>query len=205
MSPDSVLAIGEVPARDYAPARRLVASAFAMEPFAFGMFGDSAIVRFAGMAHHYEAWPSASNPVVIGATAGGHLVGVVLATLPGECGLCDAPLPSFDGDGAVADRIDYEFHVAARRAHGANDLGPHARVETVVTEPTLHGSGIGRVLVGSAIEHLRLLKVESVVLECLTTRARFYEHLGFRCVDEFDDPSGPGLRFVLMSSLINST
>lgn len=158
------------------------------------------------MAHHYETWPDAPNPVVIGATAGGHLVGVALATLPGECALCDAPLPSFDGDGAAeADRIEYEFAVASQRAHGANDLGPHARIETVVTEPTLHGSGIGRVLMGSAIDHLRQRHVESVVLECLTTRARFYEHLGFRYVDEFDDPSGPGLRFVLMRSLISST
>jgi GNAT superfamily N-acetyltransferase len=200
VSTDSVLAIGGVPPGDYAAARRLVASAFAREPFAFGMFGDSALARFAGMVHHYETWPDAPNPLVLGASTGGHLVGVAFATLPGECGLCDAQLPALDADVDNADRIEYEFQLASQRAHGANDLGRHARIETVVTEPTLHGFGIGRVLMAAMIDDLRARKVECVVLECLTTRTEFYEHFGFRSVDEFDDPSGPGLRMVLMKS-----
>lgn len=200
VSTDSELAIGRVPASDYAAARRLVASAFAREPFAFGMFGDSALARFAGMVHHYETWPDAPNPVVLGASTGGHLVAVAFATLPGECGLCDAPLPALGADVDKAERIEYEFQLASQRAHRGNDLGQHARIETVVTEPTLHGSGIGRVLMAAMIDDLRERKVGCVVLECLTTRTGFYELFGFRSVDEFDDPSGPGLRMVLMKS-----
>jgi hypothetical protein len=50
------------------------------------------------------------------------------------------------------------------------------------------------------IDGLRARRVESVVLECLTSREAFYEHFGFRRLDEFDDPGGPGLRAVLMKT-----
>lgn len=198
MPAEGMLTIGDVPLRDYPLARRLVASAFAQEPFARGMFGDSAVARFIGMAHEYEEWPSASNPVVIGATAGGHLLGVAVATLPGECGLCDTPSLSLDGRGGEGHRIEYEYQLACQRAHVVNEIAPHARIGPVATEPSLHGNGIGRVLMAAVIDQLRQRRVECVVLECLTTRAGFYEHLGFRSIDEFDDPGGPGLRSVLM-------
>ena len=165
------------------------------------MFGNSAVARFAGMARSYETWPHAPNPLVVGAKAGGHLVGVVLATLPGECGLCDASSLCDDHDGE-AGRIEYEFQVACQRAHRVSKLPSHARIETVATEATLHGSGIGRALMAAAIDGLRQRQVECVVLECLTTRAGFYEHFGFRSVNEFDDPGGPGLRAVLMRARI---
>lgn len=195
------LTIGELPVSDYSEARRLITSAFAQEPFAH-VFGDSAVARFVGMANMYNKWPYAPNPVVIGATAGGHLVGVALATLPGECGLCDVATSSAVDCSNEGDRIEHEFQVACSQAHRVNELGPHARVEVVATEPTLHGSGVGRVLMGGVINALRQRRIECVVLECLTTRAAFYEHLGFHRVDEFDDPGG--LRFVLMKSVVMS-
>ena len=48
---------------DYPVARRLVATAFAGEPFAVGMFGESPLDRFAGMTREYSTWPWQSNPV----------------------------------------------------------------------------------------------------------------------------------------------
>ena len=162
------------------------------------MFGESPLARFIGMAHDYETWPSAPNPIVLGVEAGRHLVGVALATLPGQCGLCDEFQSSLTSPDSEAERIDYEFQHACRNSHLESNLAPHARVQTVATEPTLHGSEIGRTLMTAMIDELRAIQVESVVLECLTSRAAFYEHFGFRRLNEFDDPGGPGLRAVLM-------
>jgi hypothetical protein len=164
------------------------------------MFGESSLARFTGMAHDYESWPSAPNPIVLGVEAGGHLVGVALATLPGQCGLCDEFIAPPSGPPSEAARVDYEFHVACRNSHLSNNLAPHARIQTVATEPTLHGSGIGRTLMTALVDGLRAKQVDSVVLECLTSREAFYEHFGFRRLDEFDDPGGPGLRAVLMKA-----
>ena len=43
------------------------------------------------------------------------------------------------------------------------------------------------------------------MLECLTTRAAFYEHCGFVPVDEFADPGGPDLRALLMRADLRAT
>jgi hypothetical protein len=69
----------------------------------------------------------------------------------------------------------------------------------VATEPTLHGSGIGRTLM-TALDGLRAKHVDSVVLECLTSREACYQHFGFRRLDELDDPGRPGLRAVLVKT-----
>jgi ribosomal protein S18 acetylase RimI-like enzyme len=180
-------------------ARRIVATAFEGEAFASGMYGDSPLARFAGLANDYATWPSpSSHPILIGAEAAGHLVGVALATLPGECGLCD----SFDHTSTTfvteAERINREFLVVSRHAHITNELPPHAHITTVATDPTLHGTGIGRLLVSTVLDDLRSRAVETVVLECLTTRSAFYEHCGFVPVYEFADPGGPDLRALLM-------
>src|SRR5207342_1221553 len=108
--------------------------------------------------------------------AGGHLVGIALATLPGQCELCEAfdqskPGPTMETD---AERIEREFQSACRRSHLTTELPPHAHITTVATEPALHGSGIGRALMDALAEALRSRDVEWVVLECLTSRALFY-------------------------------
>jgi ribosomal protein S18 acetylase RimI-like enzyme len=164
------------------------------------MFGESALARFAGLASEYEAWPSAANPIVIGAEAAGHLVGVALATLPGECGLCDTFDQSKPRVSTEAERIEHEFQLACRSSHLTNDLPPHAHITTVATEPILHGSGVGRLLMSALVDRLRSRDADCVVLECLTSRAAFYEHCGFERLDEFADPGGPDLRAVLMQS-----
>jgi len=192
------LAIRPVYADDYQMARRLVATAFAGEPFARGMFGESALARFAGLASDYAEWPSAPNPVLIGAEAAGHLVGIALATLPGECALCDGFDQSKTTVDTEAERIEHEFQLACRHSHVTNKLPPHAHIGPVATDPTLHGTGVGRLLMSALADRLRAKEVECVVLECSTSRAAFYEHCGFKRVHEFDDPGGPGLRAVLM-------
>ena len=198
------LAIRLVDVDEYPIARRLVATAFAGEPFARGMFGDSPLARFAGLASDYATWPSAPNPMLIGAETEGHLVGVALATLPGECKLCDAFDQSKPTVVTEAERIEREFQLACRRSHLTNELPPHAHITTVATEPMLHGSGVGRLLMSALADRLRSNEVECVVLECITSRAAFYEHCGFRRVDEFADPGGPDLRAVLMQADLRS-
>ncbi len=131
-------------------------------------------------------------------------MGVGLVTLPGQCGLCDEFQSTLTAPDSEAERIDYEFQFACRNSHLESNLAPHARVRTVATEPTLHGSGIGRTLMTVLIDELRAIQVENVVLECLTSRVSFYEHFGFRRLNEFDDPGGPGLRAVLMKADIVS-
>ena len=176
------LAIRTVDAGDYQMARRLVATAFVGEPF----------------VSDYAAWPSAPNPVLIGAETAGHLVGVALATLPGECALCDGFDQSKTTVDTEAERIEHEFQLACRHSHLTNKLPPHAHIGPVATDPTLHGTGVGRLLMSALADRLRAKEVECVVLECSTSRAAFYEHCGFKRVHEFDDPGGPGLRAVLM-------
>lgn len=193
-----MLSIRPVDVDEYPMARRLIATAFAGEPFVRSMFGESALDRFTGLAMDYAAWPTAPNAIVFGAQAAGHLVGVAAATLPGECALCDA----FDESPATvatdAERIERDFQLACRQSHLSSRLPPHAHIPTVATEPTLHGSGVGRLLMRALADHLRSQGVEDVVLECLTTRAGFYHRCGFQIVDAFADPGGPDLRSVLM-------
>lgn len=192
------LTTGVVDEDEYPIARRIVATAFGGEPFARGMYGESPLARFAGLADDYATWPSSPHPILIGAEAAGHLVGVALATLPGECGLCDAFDQTKKTIVIEAERINEEFLLVSRRSHLTNELPPHAHITTVATDPTLHGTGVGRLLMNDLIDCLRSRAVETVVLECLTSRAVFYEHCGFVRMDEFADPGGPDLRAVLM-------
>ena len=182
---------------EFAAARRIIATAFAGEAFAVGMFGESSIDRLVGMIGEYATWPWAANPMVIGAQAADLLIGVGLATAPGECHLCD----DFDESAVVdapAARIEREFQLACRQAHLGTGLPPHGHISAVASDPFIHGSGVGRRIVGALIDRIWMTDAECAVLECLTTRAAFYEHVGFRRVVEFDDPGGPELRAVLM-------
>lgn len=120
------------------------------------------------------------------------------ATLAGKCALCDA-FDEFPATVATdAERIERDFQLACRQSHLTSRLPPHAHVPTAATEPTLHGSGVGRLLMRALADHLRSQGVEDVVLECLTTRAGFYRRCGFQIVDAFTYPGGPDLSSVLM-------
>ena len=190
--------VRELQPSDYAAARRIIATAFAGEAFAFGMFSESPVDRLVGMTGEYGSWPWAPNPIVIGAEAAGLLVAVGMVTAPGECHLCD----DFDettGPGATrAARIEHEFQLACRRAHLDSALPRHGHISVVATDPFIQRAGVGRLVVGALLDRLWKTDAECAVLECVTSRATFYEHFGFRRVVEFDDPGGPDLRTVLM-------
>ena len=184
---------------DLEAARRIVATAFAGEPFAVGMFGEPPMHRLVGMTGEYSSWPSAANPIVVVAEADGLVVAVASATVPGECHLCDhldaaaAPVVL-----SQSERIEREFQLACRRAHLTEQLPSHAHISTVATDAFLRGSGIGREVVGELVSRCWKSGADCAVLECLTSREAFYRRCGFRRVEEFADPGGPGLRSVLM-------
>lgn len=198
MLADAELTLRDLIVDDYPAARRMLAAAFAGEPFAFGMFGASPLARFAGMAEVYSSWPSATNGVVVGAEVGGSLVGVALATLPGECVLCDQFAASAEPGTSTAQRVEYELQLRCRDAHLSQALPPHAHITAVASEPFLNGVGVGRRVVTGLVERLWSFGVSCAVLECLTTREQFYERCGLRRVADFPDPGGPDLRSVLM-------
>lgn len=187
----SVVTTGVIRADELVIGRRIVAAAFAGEPFAFGMFGDEVLERYAGMLGNYSDWPADDEALVMAARVDGHLLGVALATRPGRCSLCDL-LPDPD-----AHPIDAEFYRRCAQAHHDAALPPHVHIQTVATDAAVQGTGIGRILMGALLAETAAW-ASATVLECLTTRRRFYERIGFEVVSEFDDPGGPGLRALLM-------
>ena len=189
--------VQELALDEYTVARRMIATTFADEPFAYGMFGESPVDRFEGMMGEYASWPDAVDPVVVAAVLAGVVVGVGYATLPGNCSLCDRS-DETNEPGHSAHPIEIEFQSACRHAHLSQKLPPHAHVSTVATDHFLRGSGVGRLVVEGLLGRLATAGVDTVVLECLTARGRFYERFGFRRLTEFPDPGGPDLRSVLM-------
>lgn len=186
---------------DLEQVRRMVATAFAAEPFAFGMFGESPVDRFVGMIGQYENWPEAPNPLVLVASAGPSIVAVALSILPGECHLCDdwePTLEAFGHEPTVAESIESEFQSRCRSAHLSSALPSHAHIQTVVTEQFLAGAGIGRQIMNELLQRLHREGARCVVLECLSTRRAFYERCGFRGVAQFADPGGDDLSALLM-------
>ena len=195
---ESELVVRDLVGDDFPVARRIIATAFANEPFTVGMFGESLLDRFVGLTEQYASWPWTSNAVVVGAEAHGNVVGVALATLPGECHLCKGFDETVDPQSTKAEQIEHEFQLACRNAHLNEGLPPHAHIVSVATDPLLHGCGIGRRVVDEVVARIWSSGAQCAVLECLTTREAFYTGAGFRRLVEFVDPGGPGLRSVLM-------
>jgi GNAT superfamily N-acetyltransferase len=180
-------------------ARRVVASAFANEAFAFGMFGDAPIDRFVGMMGEYADWPSSpSTSIIVAARHNGHLLAVAHATLPGSCFLCDDWVDDIDPRVARSAAMEREFRLICRESHLAQQLPPHAHIESVATEPFIAGRGVGAGLMQSVLQALSDSGVQCAVLECLTARERFYERCGFHAIDRFPDPGGADLTSLLM-------
>jgi ribosomal protein S18 acetylase RimI-like enzyme len=198
VQPETSVRVRELGTEDLPAARRIIATAFAGEAFAVGMFGQSRLDRLVGMMGEYGDWPSAPSPIILCAEAGGVLVGVALATLPGACHLCDEFHETSAPGSTGAERIEHEFQSVCRAAHLGERLPAHAHIATVATDPFVQGSGVGSRIVRALVDRVFADGAECVALECLTTREEFYVRSGFRRVVEFDDPGGPGLRCVLM-------
>ena len=156
----------------------------------------------------YRGYPGAGIYFAIVAVANDEIVGAAVATGPGSCRLCDQEAPSVPAF-SHADQVEQEFQFACRKAHLQAALPAHMHVQTVATDPFLQGCGIGRLLLAELAARAVAAGAACVALECLTTRAGFYERIGFGAVDDFADPGGDGLRSVLMTaepgSLVSQT
>jgi ribosomal protein S18 acetylase RimI-like enzyme len=185
---------------EYPVARRLVATAFAGEPFAVGMFGEDPVDRLIGMTREYATWPDVDEPLLLAIEADGVLLGAALATFPGACHLCshDGATSSISAADTRAAEIEQEFQARCRAAHLEAELPPHGHIITVATEHFIQGAGAGRRLVDALVARLVAAGAHCVVLECVTGRERFYTACGFRRVSEFPDPGGPDHRCLLM-------
>jgi hypothetical protein len=192
------LTVRELTDDDYPAARRLLAVGFADEPFAFGMFGESPLARLVGMADQYAEWPWDAESIVVGAVVGSNVLGVALATRPGACDLCEQFSLVLSDAPSRAERVDHEFQLICRAWHLNSALPRHAHIRAVVTEPYLHGTGIGRVVMSGLLARLWSSNTSCAVLECVTAREQFYSQCGLHRIAEFDDPGGPGLRSALM-------
>jgi len=152
------------------------------------MFGEPPLQRWAGSWSLYSSLASDSYSVSLGARVGGVLVGVLIGSVAGRCHLCQVlagePPPV---DAQLA--IDWQFHQNIAAVH--RRVPEHAWVAKVVSEPALQGQGIGRHLVGAALDLLRSDTPVDVVLECAPNRASFYERAGFEALTTFVDPAGP--------------
>ena len=56
----------------------------------------------------------------------------------------------------------------------------HAVLIDVIVHPSFQGQGIGRQLVGRAIEHIHAHGISIIHVDFLPEKANFYEHCGFR-------------------------
>ena len=154
VQPKTSLNLRDLRAEDLPAVRRLIATAFAGEAFAVGMFGEAQLDRLVGMTGEYRSWPWASNPIVVVAEVDGVVIGVALATLPGACHLCDEFDEKAVPDSTPAGQIEHEFQLACRAAHRDEDLPAHAHIATVATDPFVQGSGVGRRVVRELVDRL---------------------------------------------------
>lgn len=179
-------------------ARRIIADSFAEEPFAFGMYGEALDARLAGMRTLWSTWPGDAPGWRIGAFDGGRLIGVMSATAPGHCHLCDEPAESLAPDASTGDRVEHEFQHRCREAHRSSAPASHAHIPSVAIVDASRGSGLGARLVGHALTRIWDDGAACVLLECIEGRQAFYERCGFRRVAAFDDPAVAGLLSLLM-------
>jgi ribosomal protein S18 acetylase RimI-like enzyme len=194
--------VAETELRDAVPGdlpvvRRILALAFAGEPFTIGMYGPSRIQRLRGTLAGHADWPDDDRLVIV-ATLDEMIVGVAGATRAGCCSRCDTPGKPLPDDPSPDDRIDHALRTRIGASHRSYQQTPHGHINSVAVDPGAQGAGIGRTLVTGLVDRLCAEDSLPILLECASNRARFYERCGFVRLDEFDDPAGPGLGVTLM-------
>jgi GNAT superfamily N-acetyltransferase len=154
----------------------LAARAFFDEEFIVGMLGPHPLRRWADAHHFYAAEPFDHTAVHLGAFVGDIRVGVIRVSPFGSCFVCAHIDPETPPDDPILAK-DWRFEVEVVQAH--QGYAGHAWISRVAVEPQLHGTGIGKRLIGAAIDHLERTGSGTVLLECLAQREGFYAGRGF--------------------------
>ena len=170
---------------EWAGAAGLAARAFFDEEFMVGMLGAGRLPRWAGAHHLYATDPWDPAAIHLGAYVGPTLAGVLRTSPRGSCFVCFGLDPTEPPDDPVAAR-EWEFEVGVRAVHLRHP--EHAWISRVAVEPQLQGEGVGRALIGAALEVLAERAGGPVLLECLASRESFYLRNGFQRVDDIPDP-----------------
>ena len=178
------VSVREIDRADWAAATPLAARAFFDEEFIVGMLGPDPLLRWVDAHHFYAAEPFDGTAVHLGAFAGDVRVGVIRVSPFGSCFVCTHVDPQTPPDDPILAK-DWRFEVEVVRAH--QDYAGHAWISRVAVEPQLHGTGIGKLLLTAALDHLERSGFGTVLLECLAQREGFYTGRGFRRAAEVVD------------------
>jgi GNAT superfamily N-acetyltransferase len=177
--------VRELEQAEWATAAGVAARAFFDEEFIVGMLGAEPFARFVAVQHFYAVEPWDDDAVHLGAFLGTTMVGLIRASPYGRCFVCRHVSPTAPPSDPILAK-DWVFEVEVLRAHAA--YADHAWISRVAVEPALHGTGIGKQLIDAALERIGGDGPGSVLLECLSSRERFYAGRGFRRVAEVVDP-----------------
>jgi GNAT superfamily N-acetyltransferase len=156
------------------------------QPFARQTYGESALARWGRSYDDYSELRHEHYSVALGAFAGSVIVGVALASLPGDCRACRNPSQTAP-HGDKVDVMNWQYDSDRAAVHRAQPS--HAWISKMTVEPALQGLGIGRSLLQAVTAHLPAGL--PVLLECETHREPFYVASGFRRVTTIPDPAGP--------------
>lgn len=178
--------VRELVREQWAEAGLVAARAFFDEEFVVGMLGPEPFERFVGVRHFYLAEPWDEDAVHLGVFLGDTLVGVVRASRYGRCFVCRHVSPDAPPDDPILAK-DWVFELGVLRGHAPYD--GHAWISRVAVEPSLHGTGLGRLLLDAALDRLSQDGPGTVLLECLASREGFYLARGFTRVEEMPDPN----------------
>src|SRR5690242_10614358 len=101
---------------DWPAVRALLHRAFVDEPFTVEMYGPELLARWGGSWDLYSSVRSEETTIALGAHVSEVLVGVAMASKPGECRLCRvlAREPRPDDDFLA---IDWQFHQNGAQVH----------------------------------------------------------------------------------------
>ena len=176
--------VREVGRAEWARATPIAARAFFDEEFIVGMLGTDPLQRWADVHHFYAVEPFDDTAVHLGAYVRDVLVGVIRISPYGSCFVCAHVDPTTPPDDEILAR-DWLFEVEVLKAH--QGYAGHAWISRVAVEPQLHGTGLGKLLLDSAVAHIEQAGPGVVLLECLAQREGFYVGRGFRRAAEVHD------------------
>lgn len=181
----ATLTIRDVSRDEWAAAAPIAARAFFDEEFVVGMFGQDPLSRWAGAHHFYSAETFDRDARHLGAFIGDTQVGLIRLSPFGKCYVCTHVSPMTPPEDPILAQ-EWTFEVQVLQAHSTFER--HAWISRVAVEPQLHGTGIGKLLVDTALDRLGEHGNGIALLECLPTREGFYAARGFRRVGTLVDP-----------------